>query len=659
MRIHPIAFTSALSLFVALPALAQAPAAPAPAAADPAAPAAPDAAAAAPAETPAQTPTAPEATAGSASAEGSVSAGTGTSAVTAEAATTAPAAGSSGGGGAAPSNVSARGNESAIKGATWEMEFHGYLRAPMRFGMGKRDNPLDGQSANTFHYPVIPDDQYLNWQFTSHNKKDWAEVFLSYGTPYAKGVVALQGFNFTDASWNIYNANFGISQGYVALTPDLGYENFRLSGKAGAFWARYGLAGKWDAGEYDTYLIGRTHVMGALARIEYDVDDANMLWVEGGFGAKRPNPTQFNNARFTMLGHGHVGFRFGNGIEVGAHYMHSFAKEEDRILQPPNPNPAGTISEYQAPNYPSAVMEAKDGSVSVMGADARLELGAFGFAFLGYSHISAKNALVVAPAIEVLHSYGGGEFQNGVTDNYFGPSCRGVSLPANTSGPFNTSRESPKNAAPYSATGPSGCSEGNGAVDSILAQWEFSLTNFLQQSSGGQKFWGDGQDVKATIYGMFNKVKSDVETFDGITKLKYGADVQAQILPWLTFATRYDRVQPNSDIANQSFSILSPRLIFKSTWNTREQIAISYSRYMYNQRECADGVNPAFNTSESGPYVGFPYDAKQLQCVQPPSAPSSPEAFGAHYQNLDPQTRGAPATRPDINVFKVEASMWW
>jgi hypothetical protein len=45
--------------------------------------------------------------------------------------------------------------------------------------------------------------------------------------------------------------------------------------------------------------------------------------------------------------------------------------------------------------------------------------------------------------------------------------------------------------------------------------------------------------------------------------------------------------------------------------------------------------------------------------VQPPSAPSSPEAFGAHYQNLDPQTRGAPTTRPDLNVFKVEASMWW
>ena len=662
MRIQPIALTS---LFVALPAFGQAPAAPANGAAKPEAPAAAAAApAAAPEAAPAESPAPAPATAptpDSADASTAEAAVSGTASVTGGATTASGVTATTGGGASSNGSPSARGNEAAIKGAAWEMEFHGYLRAPMRVGLGKRDAPLDGQSGTTYHYPVLPDDQYLSWQFTSHNKKDWAEVFLSYGTPYAKGVVALQGFNFTDASWAIFNSQFGISQGYVHLTPDLGYENFRLEAKAGAFWARYGLAGKWDAGEYDTYLFGRTHVMGALVRGEFDLDDANTLWFEGGVGAKRPNPTQFNNARFTMLGHGHVGLRLGMGIEVAAHYMHSFAKEEDRILQPPNPSPNGTISAYQAPNYPSAVMGARDGSLAVMGADVRAELGALGFAYAGFSHIKAKDAIVVAPAIEVLHAFGGGEFQNGVTDNYFGPSCRGISAPTLNTGPFNTNRESPKNAAPDSATVP-GCSRGNGSVNSVLAQWEFSLQNFLQQSAGGQKFWGDGQDLKAVIYGMFNKVNSDVALYDGITKLKYGADLQAQILPWLTFATRYDRVQPNSEIPEQSFSVLSPRLVFKSTFNTREQISIQYSRYIYNQRECIPGVNPAFNTSEgaaANPYMGYNYDVRQLNCVQPPTAPSSPEGFGAHYQNLDPQTRGAPTTRPDINVFKIEASMWW
>jgi hypothetical protein len=656
MRIQPIALTS---LFVALPAFAQAPA---PAKPDTAA-AAPEAAPAAASETPAPSPAtapAPEA-ADSTTTEAAVS---GQATVTGD---TAAASGVVSGA-AATGSPSARGNEAAIKGAEWEMEFHGYLRAPMRVGLGKRDNPLEGQSSTTYHYPVLPDDQYLSWQFTSHNKKDWAEVFLSYGTPYAKGVVAMQGFNFTDASWNLSNAQFGISQGYVHLTPDLGYENFRLEAKAGAFWARYGLAGKWDAGEYDTYLFGRTHVMGALSRVEFDVDDANMLWFEAGVGAKRPNPTQFNNARFTLLAHGHVGLRLGMGIELSGHYMHAFAKEEDRIVQPPNPPPmGGEPSPYRAPNYPSSVMGAKDGSLATMGVDARMELGAFGFAYLGFSHIKAKEALVIAPAIEVLHAYGGGEFQNGVTDNYLGPSCRGISNPTLNSGPFLTNRESPKNAAPDTAAVP-GCSRGNGSVNSVLAQWEFSLQNFLQQSAGGQKFWGDGQDLKATLYGMFNKVSSDVPLYDGNTKLKYGADVQAQIMPWLTFATRFDRVQPNSDIAEQSFAILSPRLVFKSTFNTREQISIQYSRYFYSQRECRAGVNPAFNTSDGGdanttaaamPYVGYAYHPDQLNCVQPPTAPSSPEGFGAHHENLDPQTRGSTTTRPDVNVFKIEASMWW
>lgn len=545
---------------------------------------------------------------------------------------------------------SARGDEAAVKSG-WKMEFHGYLRAPMRLGMGRRDNPLAGQSANTFHYPVIPDDQYLSWQFTSHNKKDWAEVFLSYGNEWATGVVALQGFNFTDASWNLTNAQFGISQGYVHLKPLLPYENVRFEAKAGVFWARYGMAGKWDAGEYDTYLFGRTHVAGELMRLEFDVNDATTLWFEKGVGVKRPNPSQDNNARFTVLAHGHVGLKLGGNMEFSAHYLHSFAREEDRILPPRNPADGSTINNYQAPNYPSSVMDAPDGSLWVAGADARFELGAFGYLYAGYSHIGASDAIVVAPAIEVLHSFGGGEFSNGVTDNYFGPSCRGF-------GPYNTMREAPKNTDGQLTS----CSLGNGSVDSILAQYEFSVQNFLQQSEGGQKFWGEGKDLKAILYGMVNMVNSDVAMNDGITKLKYGVDLQYQALPWLTVATRYDRVQPHSDFPEQSFSVLSPRLVFKSNWVTREQISLQYSRYIYNQRECAQGV-PAFNTSDAnddpGPRRGFVYVPGQHRCVQPPSAPTSPESFGAHQENQDPKTRGAPTTRPDVNVIKIEASMWW
>jgi hypothetical protein len=568
-----------------------------------------------------------------------------------------------------PVSVSQRGSSVAAADTSWKLEYHGYLRAPMRVGMGKRDNKRAGQSSTTLHYPVIPDDQYLSWQFTSHNKKDWAEMFFSYGNDWAKGTLALQGFNFTDAAWVDSNAQFGISQGWISLTPDLGYENVRIEVKAGSFWSRYGLAGKWDAGEYDTYLFGRTHVMGETIKLDYDIDDANTLWFEHGIGAKRPDPSHFNNARFTMLNHLHAGLKLGSDIEFSAHYLAAWTQEEDRIIRGPNVgvgSPPVFNDPYNPPNYPSTLLGVPDGKMWVAGIDAKLELGAFGYFYLGYSHIGATDAISVGPAVEVLHAFGGGQYRLGVTDNYFGPSCMAdtSAMPAD-----NTS-------AIPGFRGPPACSMGTGKVDSVLAQYEFSLTNFQQISSGGQKFWGEGQDLKATIYGMFNKVSSDVKTkltvpagsteeaksvYDGIYKLKFGIDVQAALLPWLTVATRFDRVQPNSNIPEQSFAILSPRVVFKSKWATREQISFQYSRYLYNQRECDANLSPAYQTSgdQGLPFPGHGYSERQLFCTQPPPSPTSAEGFGSTYESQNTGLRGAPTTRPDVNVFKIEASMWW
>ncbi|MGC4088358.1 MAG: hypothetical protein QM756_10745 [Polyangiaceae bacterium] len=177
--------------------------------------------------------------------------------------------------------------------------------------------------------------------------------------------------------------------------------------------------------------------------------------------------------------------------------------------------------------------------------------------------------------------------------------------------------------------------------------------------------------MKLVLYGMLNMVNSDVKyqfngkgVFDGVRKLKYGADLQWAALPWLTAALRFDRVQPNNNIPEQSFGILSPRLVFKSKWVTREQIALSYSRYLYNQRECAQGFSPAYNAAGSGvpadPLIQpHTWNDQQLLCTQPPAASSSSESFGSTYENQPAGFRGAPTVAPDVNVVKIEASMWW
>jgi hypothetical protein len=470
----------------------------------------------------------------------------------------------------------------------WKFDFHGYFRAPLMLGLGKRDNPAPGQSSDTIHRPVVPDDQYLSWAYTGHQAHDWAEVFLSYGNNYVKGVVGLLGFGFTDAAWQNAQAQYGIGQAYVLVDHDLGYQNVRLQAKVGSFWGKYGMAGKYDAGKYDTFVFGRTHVMGGTVRLEIDLGKTT-LWAEEGLGAKQPNPSIYNNARFTMLQHLHAGLSYNKFIDVSLHHLHSWAQEEDRDG--------------------ATLKDAPDGQLGVVGGDVRLRGNMYGELYAGYSHIYAKSANVVAPAIEVLHANGGGEFSLGVTSNYL--------------------------------DGPTKSSHGNGAVDSLSLQYDFSVANLLENlRKPDSHFWGEGRDLTISLFTMMNWVKSDDPDANGTMKLKYGTDIVASLLPWLAIGARFDRVQPNSKVPEQSFAVLSPRIVFRTQWITHEEITVQYSRYFYNQRECDDPTKPTL-------------------CVQPPSAPVLPDGFGALTTNQDPGTRGSGATRPDLNVFKLQASMWW
>ena len=565
----------------------------------------------------------------------------------------------------AASPVTRGGRESSEASKEWKTDFHGYFRVPFRLGLGSRpalkavpdtnqsepdtSDRAAGQSALTLHAPIIPDGQYLSWQTTSHNRSDWAEMFFGIGNSWAKAQVGLQGYNFTDASFNDPQTQYGIGQAFVTLTPDLGYENARLSLKVGASQDKYGSAGKYDAGEYDTYLFGRTHVIGETLRAEYDLNEAWSLWAEQGIGGKRPDPSSFNNARFTMLGHGHVGLNQGQNLQFSAHFLYAWAQEEDRPYDVSKPN---TL-------YASSVVDYPDGNLWVAGADARLDLGAFGYLYGGYSHIGAKNALVVGRALEVLHASGGGEYRLGVVDNYLGPGCIAQFNEPALGSP--TERTGGLVGPGGSTPAPYGCSAGTGSVDSVLAQYEFSLMNFLQMSEeGGQKFWGEGSDLKVALYGMLNKVKSDYKPMDktiwgptdGNLKLKFGADLRYHATPSLTAAIRFDRLQPNSEIPEQSFAVLSPRLVFTSNWVTREQLTFQYSRYLYNQRECSGGAHSPADFARNRNHGS-------ALCVQPPPAATPPDGFGINSEVQDSDVRSAPTLRPDVNVFKIEATFWW
>jgi hypothetical protein len=558
--------------------------------------------------------------------------------------------------------------------SAWKFDYHGYLRAPMALGINKAlpedTNGLQVSGSKVrLHQAVIPDDQYLSFQSTSHNPRSWAEAFFSYGNQLAKGVIGFGSYNLTEGGFNDTDANWGISQAYVLLTPDLGFENVRLWAKAGAIVDRYGMAGRYDAGEYDMYMFGRTHVTGETAHIDYDITPSWTLYLEQGFGTHKPDPNTYNNARYTLLHHEHIGLKNGRDLEFGAHYLMSWSQEEYRTT-------ASTDDMFTTVAYDATGKAPRNGlppgHLWVAGVEARAELGAFGYIYGAYSHVGADYALTVSRAIEVLHASGGGEFDLGVTSNYLdSPNCHNAppnkplpTLPANK----------PENWQPLDVDG---CSDGNGHMNALQGHYEFSLTNFNQQIKGGQRFWGAGFDAILKLYAMAVFVDSkardttkaaktggtaalntSLPTSYSVTKSKFGADLTVQALPWLSPGVRFDRVMPNSNISQQGFSILSPRLQFKSQWVTHERITLAYSHYFYDQRVCEPRVQ------NSKPIGGTVPDASQdplaaYRCVQPPPSPVPYDGFGATTAKQDSGNRAISVTRPDENVVRIEATMWW
>jgi hypothetical protein len=395
--------------------------------------------------------------------------------------------------------------------------------------------------------------------------------------------------------------------------------------------------------------------MGETLRGEIDIDKLT-IGVEHGIGAKRPNPSIFNRAKFTLLNHLHADASYDKMATLGIHYLGAFSMEEDRLGTQATP--------------PTNYANLPDGSLGVVGFDVRLDLNIGGYFYGGFSHVAANDAVTVAPAVEVLHSQGGGEFTLGVTDNYL-DSMTEMTGTTGLDGTWSClARQYDAQGNPVLPAGPqpngrplNRCSGGNGSINALLAQYEFSFANLMKNlESPGDRFWGEGQDLYLSLYGMLVFVSSEDQQLDNdidpdgdITKLKYGADLEFSALPWLAFALRADRVQPNSGIPEQSFAILSPRVTFRSTWVTHEQLSLQFSRYFYNQRTC-DGVDgsgapltPADDLWNNG----------EQYCVQPARAPVLPDGFGGAVENQDVNTRGAPTTRPDLNVISLTASMWW
>ncbi len=406
---------------------------------------------------------------------------------------------------------------------------HGYFRAPMRITKAAR--PEGSTKANEGPYnirtPYLIDDDFFRsgFAYTPVNEQDWTELYLSVGNDKLTATFQLQGSLYSDAARFSVDRQLGIAQGWLTYRTELPFVPFfktRLRVKGGAFWERFGYLPK-----YDTYIFGRLHQSGEQIRLELERDKTT-LWLAHGIGVHLEDIA--SNQGLTLLNYATVGASYDRFIEVGGYVLDSSSKDKKPLK------------------------ELTDSSMSVIGADLRLDSRYAGRLYGATSYVKAEQATYMAPAIEVMHSYGG----RGITENYLGT-------------------QSSEN--------------GTGSLWNVGFQYDLSAADLYKTYADKKDSpFPFGGDVTASLFGMYTFVQSKQQSPDPLVnrddrqQFKWGADAGYRITDWISTSLRYDRVVLDTGDSANSFRILSPRIAFFTSFITREMLYIQYSRYMYNER---------------------------------------------------------------------------
>lgn len=442
----------------------------------------------------------------------------------------------------------------------WRFDFHGFFTMPLVAGMNKRAEPVDGQSSTVLHAPpMVPDDKET-FSHTGVVPTPYVQLNFSYGNSVVTGNVQLLAEQAT-VSTGFFDptTQAGVNDVFVAISPDLGKSvNLRLY--LGAFSNRYGTMGEFDEGRYGTPLIARTNGVGenTIATIGLS-NDVTVALEHGIQGQTNKAPADITPDGWNGFADPNVGTGFVNHFHAGLNYggyvtlgAHYLHawSQDDRAT--------GTL--------------APDGSIGVLAGDLRLTMGRFGHLYGAISRTKADHAATVGRIIEVLNTKGG----TGLVDNYLGDQ-----------------------------------SDASGEIITLGGQYDLSIGRLV---SYPVPFYGDGPDIVVSLFGINTMVRSEDSLYAQVGKAKYGVEAGYSLLSWFAASCRYDRVTPDVDQDWYSFAVLSPKLIFRTDWQSTDQLALGYSHYFYG-------------------------DSTVIRTGYPP--------------------REDPDAIPDEDVVSLSASMWW
>ncbi|HVJ19322.1 MAG TPA: hypothetical protein VM686_28075 [Polyangiaceae bacterium] len=457
---------------------------------------------------------------------------------------------------ALPGGVTPAYHQPSTEQGDWRFDFHGFMTVPVRASFNKREAPLDGQSETTWHAPPIVPDYRDSFNYTGVVPQPYVKLLFSYGNSIVTGNISIEARStYTGSSYFDPPSNPGITDAFLNFKlPEIAKDSlFQVN--VGSFSNRYGTMGEYDEGRYGQPIIARTNAVGENIFAAFQLGELALM-IEQGIGGltdKTPVgvvPDGWNNfgdwnAGASWVNHLHAGLGYKGMATLGLHYMTAWS-QDDRVSS-----------------------SLADGRIDVLGADLRLTLGHFGHFYLGGSYTNADRSRTVGRVIEILNAPGG----KGLMDNYLGPQ-----------------------------------SAGTGKLVTIGGQYDLSVGRLLRYPT---PFAGDAPDIVVSLFGMLTNVESDDVTqgvdpttgetfslYDGVRKMKFGAEASYSFLAWLAASARFDHVNPNSENDKFRYTAISPRVIFRSGWNAHDQVVLQYTRFLYSDLTTVrSGYPPADDVS--------------------------------------------------------------
>lgn len=439
----------------------------------------------------------------------------------------------------------------------WTFRFSGFFTASLQGSLNRRRVTTEGQGGPVFHTPPQTLDEYGSFVGTSTMPGQWVALNFSYGNPLVSANISLNTWNpSAPSTYYQIGSQYFINNAYLRFeVPALG--DWKLHTLVGYFYNYYGNLSQYGPGMYTQSLIGSPRGVGESVVAEYHIGgDLNLIIEDGLMGTRNgkvPNgvvPTGGNGSAnpifpAAFVHHLHVGV-LRNGertLRAGLHWMTNWA-QDDRVQ---------TLSDNPVTRYVNEA-HVRDGRIDVLAADATVQDRNWGYLGAAASFTRGENASL----LRGLTTFGGDSGQT-LTERWLGQTTSGsgklyaagvnyaVSLGRLLSAP-----------APFA----------NDRPDLVLtAGFVIAYTQVTTPVVSG-----------TTVGTTF---PADVDLFNHRLRYKFGVDAFYTFMSWMSAGLRVDRVSPNSKDADENFFVLAPRLVFKRSWNSRENITLLYAKWFY------------------------------------------------------------------------------